>query len=359
MSPSKGRILYLDGKYFFLAEHPGLVTLVLQVDGFETEKTVAFNVLSEDDLVPVYFTVKTESGNLFPWQMIRFGMPAVNDHVEGRKNDHDGNDRHSLCHALISGMQQAKVSFRFRDDSSASGRLYLYMVEKNDEFFYGWGGKTDPQAFARAWVARLNGKSHISGFDTIPVAAGDTITLYHVSDLTSPWMLNRLLTDRDSAAAGTRVIITLEQKQCAFSNGIVTESSFVPVPDHQIMAVEPVYTGVDGKAEFIFGQQLPVVVSAGNDAVIIFPLISTATTRYDREKITISPNPATDRILISGLHQGISVLELMDANGKIIQVIYPEPDDEQSIKLSDLTPGLYILRVISSNSVNTYKVVKR
>lgn len=74
-------------------------------------------------------------------------------------------------------------------------------------------------------------------------------------------------------------------------------------------------------------------------------------------RISLSPNPANDHIVISGLKEGLSgALELFDMEGKLIASWQLEPSDQQPIILEfpcDIPKGLYLVRfhgeVISSS----------
>lgn len=71
---------------------------------------------------------------------------------------------------------------------------------------------------------------------------------------------------------------------------------------------------------------------------------------------SIYPNPTNGIISLNGNHALISSLELLDVNGKVISVFEP------SIKTFDAVgaaPGVYFLRVSTSESIHTLKFIKK
>ncbi len=71
---------------------------------------------------------------------------------------------------------------------------------------------------------------------------------------------------------------------------------------------------------------------------------------------SIYPNPTNGIISLNGNHALISSLELLDVSGKVISVFEP------SIKTIDAVgaaPGVYFLRVLTSESIHTLKFIKK
>ena len=64
----------------------------------------------------------------------------------------------------------------------------------------------------------------------------------------------------------------------------------------------------------------------------------------DNSKILITPNPAKDRVTVSGLKGGKSILMLYASNGQLLQSIHPNIDFV-TIDLSKYSSGLYFLRI--------------
>jgi hypothetical protein len=64
--------------------------------------------------------------------------------------------------------------------------------------------------------------------------------------------------------------------------------------------------------------------------------------------ILISPNPAKDRVVISGLPAGKNKLILYDVKGQLLQTIYPVADPG-TIDLSRYASGIYLLQIQDTN----------
>jgi len=71
-------------------------------------------------------------------------------------------------------------------------------------------------------------------------------------------------------------------------------------------------------------------------------------------QLSIYPNPASDLIYIKGLNIKIVKVEVMDLTGKIIKSMVPENTQMAEVDVSQLSTGLYIVRV---NNSKTQKIV--
>ncbi|MBW6534318.1 MAG: T9SS type A sorting domain-containing protein [Mariniphaga sp.] len=360
-NPSVGTLIQEDGKFYFVALQPGEVILNFTVEGFPTETSQTVKVHSPDDKFRIYFTLKTEDENLLPFQWIEIGMGDLNAFVEDRKNDYSGLEKPTLFHALTAGLQKANVPFVFRDDDAAGGRLYLYSAENDGWFYYGWGGKTVPEAFARVWIARLNNEHFLNDFDKKEISNGDTVALYHVSNITEPWNYSRLLASLDSAVAGDEIEVQLSLSECTFSEGEVLETGFVPVSNAEIFAGNVYYTDNTGKAVFVLEPEPPIVVSSGVDAVLISKKLTTGISPIVEKAFRVYPNPVESELSIEGFQSGgnlYSELKLITTEGQILFEKKINPN-LQRLNLSWLPSGFYYLKLVHGEKTETHKIIKK
>lgn len=80
--------------------------------------------------------------------------------------------------------------------------------------------------------------------------------------------------------------------------------------------------------------------------------------RLEALKIKATPNPFNNQILIENINNENPIIQLLDMNGKPmnVQVIYN--GIHVLIKTDALNKGLYILKIIHSNSIHSYKMLK-
>lgn len=367
--PSVGRISSGDGILFFEALSSGETVLTFSVEGFSVEKQFTVKVYSPDDMISVYFTLHSEEENLLPFQWIDVGMADLNHLVQNRQSDYSGLERPVLFHALTAGLQKAKVDFYFRDDEAAGGKLYLYSLEKDGLFTYGWGGKTDPVAYARVWIARLNDQSYLNGFDEVEISDGDTVALYHVADVTSPWNYSRLLAHPDSFAAGDEIEVLLEQTVCSVTGNEISETDFTPVAGADIQAGESYVTGAGGRVSFVASNDPPLLVTSGVCAVLIPGKTITGISAFRQNRIVIYPNPFDRELTVEGFFPGFSGTDwrLPGMERTVIQIFTPEgrlvfeqevTSDPVSIRPHTLPGGMYQLVIIHASGRETHKIVK-
>ena len=361
LNPAVGEVLEMDGKTFFVSRQAGETILTCWVEGFEVETQVAVKVLSPDDKIRIYFTLKTEEENLLPFQWIEVGMNDLNSFVESRQTDYSGLEKPTLFHALAAGLQKANVPFVFRDDDAANGKVYLHSVESDGWFYNAWGGKTEPEAYTRAWIARLNNQPFLNDFDKEVISAGDTVSVYHVSKITEPWIYSRLLAGSDSALVGDEIEVELSQSECTFFEGEVLESKFVPVPHAEIFAGNVYYTDNSGKAVFTLESEPPLIIFSGVDAVLISKKLTTGISTLENQAFRVYPNPVESELIVEVVENGgifKSALKLFTAGGQI--VFEKEINlNLHRFNLSNLPSGIYYLKVIQGTKTEMHKIIKK
>ena len=97
----------------------------------------------------------------------------------------------------------------------------------------------------------------------------------------------------------------------------------------------------------------------GNEVTLTVINNSTVSTQTPMlgEDLEVFPNPFRDVLTIryTGMASEIAQLQLYDLNGKLVREIAPSTGHSTQIDLSDLTAGVYLLRV---NGIESYRVVK-
>jgi len=355
--PGLGKVVQHNGIYWFKAIQPGQMNIICKVEEFDLQTEMNVEVLSENEKIKLYFSLKNEDENLFPFQWIEVGKVDLEKVIENPQLNYSGLDRLTLAHAMVAGLAKAGVDFKFRDDEASGGKLYLYSVETDGIFSYGWGGKTDPQRYASGWIARLNGNQFLNSFNEIEISDGDTLDLYHVSNITQPWNYSRLLANTDSAKRNDEIEILLEQTTCNFSDGEITESGFAPLKDEQVYAGDIYFTGENGKVVFIIDTEPPITVSSGNNAVFIAKKTVTGIHEIFR-KTQVYPNPVENELTIGGSEISKSKIELFSSTGQLLftNEISTFP---AKVDFSSFQPGIYYLVVTHQNGTETHKIIKK
>jgi len=75
--------------------------------------------------------------------------------------------------------------------------------------------------------------------------------------------------------------------------------------------------------------------------------------------IEIFPNPVEDIFAIDGLNIGINKITVYDIHGRLIETLSIDPNQDNSINISSLKPGLYTIDIQSENNRIVKKILKK
>ena len=357
------RIAALDptGDMFTLQGlQPGTTTLTLSTRRFPGfVRNIPLSVMAAPSSVRVYATAGSGDGNLFPAQWITVAAHSVNDRVDHRTRDYSQPSFISLAQAASALLTHAGAEFRFRE---LAGGLFLYSVEKEGLFTYGWGGKTDPAPYARAWVFRKNRNHSLSHWDSQPVSNGDTINLYHVDNLLQDWKLSILTSTPDSVLKGDDLLASVTEVTCRFhSPGEITETAESALPNQPVaflgLGKSAVFTDSRGLVLLEVPADPPLVLFSGNNACLISPALATPVQISKELTVSLFPQPATTEIRIfTGREENMEV-RMADLLGRIVmQTSVAGPLGVVSV--ADLRSGVYLIEIASGGKTTRTKVMK-
>ena len=357
-------IILKNEEYYLVADNPGQKELRVTLDrNPEIFKTIIVTVQQPENKTIVTITVKNETENIFPLQKVEVPVFDLNNTVENRTSDYSGIEKPVLAHAIVTAINKAGSSMSFRDDEKANGKLYLYSVEKGGLFTYGWGGLTTPSAFAKGWIARIKGYNYINDLEKVSIYTGDTIFVYHISDLLIPWELNILTASSDSVSVGELLTASLYKATCKMEGQTITEEGITPVNNATITVMKETeeivsgFTNGEGKYTFSIDEMPPLLITSENNAVLIHPKIATGVSIEREERIGVFPNPFRDAIYFSGHNQKYISIVLTNLNGQ--EVFRKEFDSlPEKILIPVLPAGQYLLKATGINFSSTFKLVK-
>ncbi|MGB3163283.1 MAG: T9SS type A sorting domain-containing protein, partial [Chitinophagaceae bacterium] len=74
----------------------------------------------------------------------------------------------------------------------------------------------------------------------------------------------------------------------------------------------------------------------------------------------IAPNPVHNETTVYFGEEGSKTLQLINLNGNILRTDNIGPSiNRYTIKLDKLSPGLYLLRIQTTNGTTTHKIIKQ
>lgn len=353
---SKGKIIRKADRCYFVATQPGEVNIECRIDGWQVSATQKIQIANKVDNIQIYCMIKTETECLLPLQPVKISITDINPFVENRKNDYNI-PAYTLAHAIVSMTKIAGLNPVFRDDLTGNGKLYLYNINDSQTFTYGWGGKTTPTAYAKAWIMKQNGKQFLNDFQKYSLQNNDTLTLYHISDISSKWTLTQLIPSGFYFKQNTQVKIVATQSTCELTENGIVESSIHVMAGKKVVAGSDYFTDNSGIVSFLFNQEKPVQASMGNDAVLLSPETILKITPSVQGVPKVYPNPFISRIIIEGLSEK-SEISIYSVTGKKIATQFA--DQYLQIQLrEDLPPGMYLLHIRSTSFSGNFKLIKK
>ncbi|MBS1505645.1 MAG: T9SS type A sorting domain-containing protein [Bacteroidetes bacterium] len=75
--------------------------------------------------------------------------------------------------------------------------------------------------------------------------------------------------------------------------------------------------------------------------------------------LSVYPNPAGEKIKVLGVNGSDFSPQLFDATGQMIAVEFEKDDEAYQADINNLTPGLYIVKIVEQNSVHHIKFLKK
>jgi hypothetical protein len=115
-------------------------------------------------------------------------------------------------------------------------------------------------------------------------------------------------------------------------------------------------------------QNLSLEVEAFDDGVpqghytrsyeLVLDPIITGVKENEESSVRIFPNPAEDEVFIQGIKPG-SNLRLNDLSGRLIKAFGAATATQQTLDLSTLSPGLYLLSITNEGKVENHKIMLR
>jgi hypothetical protein len=80
----------------------------------------------------------------------------------------------------------------------------------------------------------------------------------------------------------------------------------------------------------------------------------------DEATFSVYPNPATNFITVSSnINLTINSIEMFDINGRMVKKISYDATSNAEVTISDLSAGVYMMKISSNNGVATKKIIKQ
>lgn len=87
-------------------------------------------------------------------------------------------------------------------------------------------------------------------------------------------------------------------------------------------------------------------------------LLSNNQVSNTNNKFSVYPNPAKNNVNISNSNASISAIEMTDVNGRIVKTENFTNVNNVIVNISDLSQGIYMMKIISDKGIDTKKIIK-
>lgn len=115
--------------------------------------------------------------------------------------------------------------------------------------------------------------------------------------------------------------------------------------------------GFGGIADFDPGTATVNLLNSGNNDIYLAKYIQNPNSKeiINQESIKFFPNPTKNNIVIKGINNGI--IEIINLEGQILKYIEIKYD-KTNIDLSNLSSGIYMIKIITNNGIIVQKLIK-
>lgn len=343
---------------------PGETSLLLTSARFAGfSRSFTLSVTKAPAAVRVFASAQSSDENLFPAQWITIPAHSVNDHVENRKGDYSQPSFVTLAQAASAILTRAGTPFLFREEPDNAQGLYLYSVEKEGLFTYGWGGKIDPLPFARAWIFRKNNTHYLDNWQLLNVSDGDTLILYHVDNIQEEWKLSILTSMPSEAQMGDELEVTVTEVRCVpGAQGEIAEVERRALSNQAVafreLGKSVAFTDLQGKTRVVVPTMPPLVLWSGLNAVLITPAAVTPAEITSSEVLRVWPNPFTSAFRVHSRTGEPCRVRVCDLWGRTLREQICE-GPETLVPAGDLPAGTYVVEVLGTQSFLRTKLVKK
>ncbi len=353
-----------EGQIEITATGKGSTDLVVSVPGTGSISTsMQVHVIESGISKEVSVSVKLPSECLIPRRTCIVKKTDIRPYVDDGSGNGEGDvkDFISLADVLASVFVSAGFTgdgntFRFRRDHYSGGRLYLWQVGMNWEFYYGWGGNTGAAPYRKCWVTSVNDKVFLNDLDNVPVEEGDVISVYQVNDISGGWENLSLFQKKGHNQAEPGIILDyhLHRYDLLSDSSIIIREQDLPGSSLLYANGKPVGT-VDELSSPGLHSMTFIPEEAGNYTLTLgdypqevihvqFDGI-TRTSPLPAGDFRVFPNPFKDVVHLLTNTKGTVRIMITDLTGKVLYQGESREGISKTINTSHYPPGAYILRI--------------
>jgi hypothetical protein len=110
---------------------------------------------------------------------------------------------------------------------------------------------------------------------------------------------------------------------------------------------------------FAFNNATPIITTATSlrlDSINISSVLGTNS--YSDIIFSVSPNPTKDIVNVSNTSVLINSIEVTDLNGRVVKTVNSIDASNAQVNISDLSSGVYMMKIVSDQGISTKKVIK-
>jgi hypothetical protein len=86
---------------------------------------------------------------------------------------------------------------------------------------------------------------------------------------------------------------------------------------------------------------------------------SLQTSQFSENLFSVFPNPTKDIVNVSNTSASINSIEVTDLNGRVVKTVNAIEASNAQVNISDLSSGVYMMKIVSDQGTTTKKVIKK
>jgi hypothetical protein len=225
--------------------------------------------------------------------------------------------------------------------------------------FYGEGWVTGGWSLGNVAANAQAGTQYVFRNSSTTAATNSWLFTRPVS-LSSGEQVTMTFYTRLGVATGSAHTLKIYVNDAVSTTGVTQLGSTLSITGNTYTLQTVTYTAPSsGVYYFAFNDVTPIITAATSlrlDTVSITSVLGTNS--YTDLNFSLTPNPTKDIVNVSNTSASINSIEVTDLNGRVVKTVNAIDASNTQVNISDLSSGVYMMKIVSDQGTTTKKVIK-